>query len=328
MTTTAFLNRRPPPRKPDVRAAPPRAFTRSIRNALQAGTMPNRHAAARAMASVNSNTLGSMRIVSSRGRFAGAIDNSSRMPIHASATPPAAPSAVSTTRLRQHLPNDAPATGAERGADGELGLPERRAHEEQVRHVRARDEQQEDHRAHQRQDRRPYFIDERLVHRLEPGVEAGALGHRELLANAGRDRVGLLLRARERDAGLQPADRPQTEGVSVGVVVVETVGDPEVRPLLHVGARREEQFEPGCEDAHDLRARAAGNTLTEHRWIPAVPPLPVFMTQDGHDRQRRRPLRGGCAACLRILRRRLRDAVGLFEVAAERDRRAHQHGRS
>ena len=32
----------------------------------------------------------------------------------------------------------------------------------------------------------------------------------------------------------------------------------------------------------------------------------------------------GRAARLRILRRRLRDAVGLFEVAAERDRRAHQ----
>ena len=68
----------------------------SMRNALHAGTIPKSTATASAIAAVNPRTVGSMPTASSRGRFAGAIVRSWRMPIQASATPAHAPRPVST----------------------------------------------------------------------------------------------------------------------------------------------------------------------------------------------------------------------------------------
>ena len=197
----------------------------------------------------------------------GAIASSSRMPIHASATPATAPRAVSSERLGQHLPDDAPAAGAERGAHRQLRLAQRRADQQQVRDVRAGDEEQEDHRAHQRQNRR--------AGPLRPASCASARAARrspspcdngKVVANLRRDRFDLFLRPRQRRARLQPADRPQAERVAVRVVVAEAIRHPEVRPLLDVGAGRKQQLESRREHADDLRPRAARKALADAPW--------------------------------------------------------------
>ena len=81
--------------RPALRPLPRSTVMGSMRNALHAGTIPNSTATISAIAAVNPSTVGSMPMASSRGRFAGAIARSSRMPIQASATPAHAPSAVS-----------------------------------------------------------------------------------------------------------------------------------------------------------------------------------------------------------------------------------------
>jgi hypothetical protein len=162
------------------------------------------------------------------------------------------------------------------------------------------------------------------VYRLEPGVEAGALGNLKVVANPGRDRVHLLLRARQRDARLQAPDRAKTVGVPVLVVVAETVRDPDVRLLLDVGARRKQQLEPRRQHPDDLRARTVRNALADDISIATVAPLPVVVAQDRRGRQGRRTLLGGCGTGRCRRRLRLRQPVSVLEIAAGRDRRPHQ----
>src|SRR5262249_42971001 len=60
--------------------------------------------------------------------------------------------------LRQQLPDHHPPRRAERQPDGHLPAPRRRAREQQVGHVRARDQQHESDSAHQYQQRLPAVL--------------------------------------------------------------------------------------------------------------------------------------------------------------------------
>ena len=75
----------------------------------------------------------------------------------ARASRPTTPSAVPVDReqqaLREQLAEHAPAPGAERGANRQLALPARRSRHEQMRNVRARDEQHQPHRVRQHHER-------------------------------------------------------------------------------------------------------------------------------------------------------------------------------
>ena len=70
--------------------------------------------------------------------------------------------------LGQQLADDASAAGAEREADGDLAAALRRAREQQVRDVGARDEQDEDRRRlPQRQDRPRALVEHALRQRVD-----------------------------------------------------------------------------------------------------------------------------------------------------------------
>ncbi len=110
--------------------------------------------------------------------------------------------------LRQHLANESPRRAAERRADGELALARRGADEQQIGDVRAGDEEDEEHRARERRDRRPHTLDEVVVHRHDVEVRVGGLHDREPLAQVGGHALGLGLGLLHRGAGLEPPDHP------------------------------------------------------------------------------------------------------------------------
>ena len=113
-------------------------------------------------------------------------------------------------RVGQHLTDDAPTAGAERGAHRQLPFTQRRANQQQVGNVRAGDQQQKHDGAGQRENRGPDLFDQGLVHRLQPRVEAGGLCSGKS-CRMRRDRLPTCSCARwQRDPGLEPADRPQT----------------------------------------------------------------------------------------------------------------------
>ena len=69
--------------------------------------------------------------------------------------------------LGQHLPNQAAAAGAERGADANLPLSRRRPHQQEICHVRARDEEHQHDRPHEHHERRPDVSDMFLEQRVD-----------------------------------------------------------------------------------------------------------------------------------------------------------------
>ena len=120
-------------------------------------TMPKIAVAVSHINAVNATTVTSMRIESSRGRFSGASYRRTRIPAHARPSPSAC-----TGRRQQ------PCLGQQRAQSAVHGFPpsppgpqvplaQRSPHEQQVRHVRAGNQQQEDCRTHQRQNRRPHM---------------------------------------------------------------------------------------------------------------------------------------------------------------------------
>ena len=110
--------------------------------------------------------------------------------------------------LGEQLADDAPATGAHRRADRELALARCRAREQEVRHVAAGDEQDQQDRPEQQHDGLPAGADESLAQRLE--TEAPALLDAVLVGVCGSDAraqvVDLLAGGREVDAGAELAD--------------------------------------------------------------------------------------------------------------------------
>ena len=99
--------------------------------------------------------------------------------------------------LGDQLANDAPAVAADRGAHRQLALARRGAHQQQVGDVRARDQQHEHHRAHQRHELRPHVGDQVFVHRLDAEVGVGRLLDRKSRAQVGGQAIELRLRLLE-----------------------------------------------------------------------------------------------------------------------------------
>ena len=93
-TTTSFRNK-PPLASPSFRLLPRSTFITSGRAARHADAMPKMAAASRPATAVNASTAESIRMVSRRGRFAGAMTSNSWIPNQASARPAVAPMAAS-----------------------------------------------------------------------------------------------------------------------------------------------------------------------------------------------------------------------------------------
>ena len=107
------------------------------------------------------------------------------------------------------LPDDASASGAERVTDGELASARGGLREQKIRHVRARDEQQEEHGAEQHVQRRADAAGERRLQRhrrrVRHQIVALLVGTPDDVLRDGADvRVRLRRRSRRRAAGRPP----------------------------------------------------------------------------------------------------------------------------
>ncbi len=89
--------------------------------------------------------------------------------------------------LGRELPQEPRAAGAERAAHRHLALARGRAREEQVRDVRARDQQHEADRHEQRHERPPRVLDDVVLERHDADLHARRFVHRVLGAQLPRD---------------------------------------------------------------------------------------------------------------------------------------------
>ncbi len=107
--------------------------------------------------------------------------------------------------LSEHLPDQPHAAGADRRAHHQLASARRRAREQQVRDIGARNQQHERHRGEQHQQRLPRIADHDLLHRHNRDALL-AVTERVLLAESRCDPRHLGLRLRHRHARRQSAD--------------------------------------------------------------------------------------------------------------------------
>ena len=110
--------------------------------------------------------------------------------------------------------------------------------------------------------------------------------------------------------------------VAIDIVVGDAHGEPDIGQALRIGIGREEEFEAGGQDADDYGAArpAGGQALAQHVGLAAEAALPVVVgdEENGGDG-------GHGARCGAGRGRRLRNAIGVDEAAAQDGRGAH-HG--
>ncbi len=107
--------------------------------------------------------------------------------------------------LDQQLPHEAPARRAERRPDGDLPPPHRRAREQQVRHVGARDEEHHGHGAGEGDEEGPRIAD----HEALQGEETDVLVRPHGLLQPASEGHGPLLGLREAKPGAQAPEHVQ-----------------------------------------------------------------------------------------------------------------------
>ena len=134
MRAAAGAAARPPSRSARVQSPPV---------ACSAGRMPKPTPVTSETASVKSTTVPFKPTSSSRGMSAGRAATSARVPQYAIARPDSAAASAEHDRLGQQLPQQPAAARAERGADRQSPVACRGPREQQVRDVRAGDEQHE-----------------------------------------------------------------------------------------------------------------------------------------------------------------------------------------
>src|SRR5262249_39194877 len=153
-------------------------------------------------------------------------------------------------------------------------------------------------------------------------MKVSVLQDRITLSDLGRDHISFGLRPLEAHTFLQTANYPVKDGFSIGYIVSEACGIPDVWGAFLVQFRWKEEFESRRQPAHDQRATSSApkHAATEDGRISTIALLPVPVTQDGDGRQRRRGWRGlrpRCAA--RLLLWWLRLPVLFHKIATERD---------
>ena len=201
--------------------------------------------------------------------------------------------------LRQKLADQASSRRADCSADGHLAAAREPSREQQVRHVRAGNQQHEANRRRQHEHRSPRVADDLLLqrHDAEGQAAVGGIDVRMLAAESRRQRVHLGLSGRDRHAWLQLAKQVVVFAVSHERGVggerqrqddVRVLGAPERR---HHFAR---QVEPGGKHAdHFVGLSIEREDAAEYMPVAAVP---------SHPRAVREQRRAG-AARLIIVRR-------------------------
>ena len=126
------------------RPPPLSTSTTEARDDIQAGTSPDTTAATIVAATVHASTRPSTsNVIHDGGGFSRlcSVDDSQSIDKYASADADGRADCREQQALREHLPDQPHARGAERGSDRELPRPQRGARELHVHHVDARDEQ-------------------------------------------------------------------------------------------------------------------------------------------------------------------------------------------
>ena len=177
--------------------------------------------------------------------------------------------------LREQLPDDAAARGADGGAQRDLAAARRRPREHQVGDVRARDEQhQRDARHHQPDHPCDVRRDEALAQRHERHFPV-LIGIGVLLGEPGGDRAHVCARQVDRHARLQPRHRQQ---IATGAWLSGRDGLEWNPDLLAVGVLESRRHH--ADD--DRRECVDEHRLAEHARIGVVPRLPHRVADD-HD---------------------------------------------
>ena len=138
----------------------------SVRASRIAGAKPTSRPVTTSAASANSSTRPSNVTDSSRGSFDAPSARSARTPAYATATPSTAPAVASSTDSVSSCRTMPSAAGAERDAHGHLARARRSAREQQVRHVHAREQEQQSGRRHDDDQDRTQIADDGLDERL------------------------------------------------------------------------------------------------------------------------------------------------------------------
>src|SRR5437868_5443301 len=198
-------------RRPRLTKVRPAASRKPPRTAWSAGTRPTASPTAVATASANPSTGSRTATSPKRGRSDGARESSTLTPSAARIAPPAPPEQRQQERLGDEQAHEAPRAGAERRADGKLGVPRLGAGKEQYGEVRADQEEHGTDRREEQEQRRPHRAGQVSRERNGPRRETHPLG------------IGIGIRGSERsrhriercrclgDAGsrAQPADGTQ-----------------------------------------------------------------------------------------------------------------------
>ena len=171
----------------------------------------------------------------------------------------------------QELAHQPSAWRPESAADGELAVAHRGLREQQVRHVRARHEQQESHRAEENQQRPARFPRDRVLERLDRPV------HEKVVALLARsfvdpacDRADVPVRLRDRHTAAQAPDGAAVVRSTARVFSVEAGRHPQLRVRGKAESGRK-HADDGVHLAVDLQVR-----LREVALRPEVlPPVPL-----------------------------------------------------
>ena len=228
---------------------------------------------------VNSKTVTSIPMSSTRGSSAGAIVRSSPVAAWASATPTRTAGECQHHALRQQRARDAATTRPKRRTHGEFLMPSFRAHQEQVRHVPAGDEQHDADGGQENPQDLPDVADHVIGQRAHVRLQLQSRkGRREKRDHARHIGVGL----GQRDARLQPGERLKPEADSAGRVDVQ-------RHRQHdVGTGAQKLERRGQHADHFARPAIDHERLADDVLGTTEPALPIAIGQNHPQRIARR----------------------------------------
>ena len=189
------------------RAASRITWCRSACDPWIAGASPNRTPVTIDRLAVNASTTPSTPIVEARQARGAQLQQAVHAPDR-DQQPERAADGREQHAFGEQLRDEARASRAEGPADRHLALPHGRPREQQVGDVRAGDQQHEADGGEQRHERRPDVADEIIVERNHAQRPAGAGGivRRILLPHVLGKRIDTLLRRRDAQSGLEPAE--------------------------------------------------------------------------------------------------------------------------
>lgn len=212
--------------------------------------------------------------------------------------------------LDQHLTDQATAGAAQGRPDRELTVPSRSPHEQEVRDIGARDQEDEHDRSEESQENRTHMSRDISGEVLDSKPVTRSSLDRIVDHQVRRDQVHLCLQLLDRRPFAQPPHGPQHDVVSWRVHVVQSSRGPKVDVRGQRRRRRHQQFEPRRHDSDDLRRPPTDfDRPPDNIGGSCVPLLPQGVTQDHDARENARLPRKGSL--------RVRQPVLLDEISTE-----------